>query len=185
MPPIAPPADFSRIKLKRPALDLLEEKADAVAFLQAASKKRMWEDALAFVPQWLPARAAVWWGCLCVWQVVRGAAPSETAAALRAAADWALAPQETKRRAAEAAGTAVPIDNPAGNLALAAFYTGDSIAPADLPAVPPPPDLANQTVANAMTVLCARLHPDSKEQAVKHFVQLAIDICQGKLPWQS
>lgn len=178
------PPDFAGIRLKPPALDLLEAQGDGVHFLQAALQKKLFADALDFVPQWFPTREAVWWGCLCAWQVLRGTASAESAAALKAAATWVFEPNETNRRAAEAAGTATVLDDPAGILALAAFYSGGSMTAPDQPAVEPPPDLAAQTIGNALTVLCARLRPDEKDRCLESFVQLALDISTGKLPWQ-
>jgi hypothetical protein len=169
-------------RLRPAALDLLERKKTAGDFLRAAIEHRMLDDALAFITQWLPARQVVWWGCLCGWQVL-GQTPRQGELALRAAVQWVIEPSETNRRRAEAAGYAADFTTPAGNLAFAAFHSGDNIAPAGCPAVKPEPGLAGATVANAVKLLLARVSPEQKDSVREQFVRLALALAEDKLPW--
>ena len=173
----------SPLRLRPEASDLLAESANAVAFLKAALDRKMFADAIDFAGQWLPKRHVVWWGCLCGWQVLRGALPTEASAALRAATVWVIEPSESNRRRAEAAGMAADFATPAGNLALAAFHSGDSIAPNGLPAVRPEPDLANVTVANAIKLLLSRVAPGQKPGIQQQFARLALAVAAGQLGW--
>src|SRR5690242_6911001 len=95
------------------------------AYLDRLLQKGLVKDALSFVAAWLPAREAVWWGCLCAWHHGRPKPSDKEAAALRAALRWVHEPSEENRRAAKAAGDAVggPA-TPAGALALAAAWSG-------------------------------------------------------------
>ena len=56
--------------------------------------------AVQFLAHALPKRAAVWWGCLCVWHVARPEPPELVATVLRGALRWVLEPSEENRRAA-------------------------------------------------------------------------------------
>lgn len=179
------PADLAAIQLKGPALELLEQKRDGVGFLQAALERKLTEDAIAFAVQWLPRREAVWWGCLCAWHVLRQAPTPPAEAALKAAVQWVFDPKEETRRAAEAAGNATELGDPAGQLALAAFFSGGSIAPPEMLPVEAPPQLANETVGNALKLLLGKVKPDEKAACQEQFVKLAIDVSTGKLSWRA
>jgi hypothetical protein len=177
-------SDGACVRLRAEASDLLAECDNAVAFLSVALDRKMFADAIDFAGQWLPRRQVVWWGCLCGWQVLRGTRlPPEASAALSAATAWVIDPTEGNRRRAEAAGTAADFTTPAGNLALAAFHSGDSIAPDGLPPVHPAPDLANVTVANAITLLIAQVAPDQKPAIQQQFARLALAVAKRQLDW--
>jgi hypothetical protein len=149
------------------ALDLLE-------------KEGLTEDAIRFCARFLATRAAVWWGCLCLWHVERPQPAEKLEAALAAAAHWAGDPSETKRRDSGRAGESASFGTAAGCLAMAAFYSGGSMLDAKLPAVAPPPDLAAETVAAA--VLLAGGGPPTSPQLHRQFIALARGVADGSLP---
>ena len=170
-------------RLRPAGLDLLERKRDPASFLRAAIECKMLDDAVDFIPQWLPARQGVWWGCLCAWHVLRGQAGPDVERALRAAVQWVIEPTESHRRRAEAAGYAADFTTPAGNLAFAAFHAGDDIAPVGCLPVKPEPDLAGKTVANAITLLLVGVPPVRKDATREQFIRLALALSEDKLPW--
>src|SRR5690606_25846941 len=121
-----------------------------------------WLDAIAFLARALPKREAVWWACMCA-RVT--APPAEEAAspegdvagpaaagrgparALAAAEAWVYKPSEENRRECEAAAHAAQFDSPESWAAIAAFWSGGSVAPPGGPVVPPGEDLAPRAVA--------------------------------------
>jgi hypothetical protein len=71
-------------------------------YLDALVAANHHEDALRFLAAALPKRESVWWGVLCVKDVMK-AMPEPQAKALAAAERWVKDPSEGNRRAAAAA----------------------------------------------------------------------------------
>ena len=84
-------------------------------------------DTIDFLAHALPKREAVWWACLGVRHTLGAALPPKEFAALKAAVEWVLEPDEPKRRAAQAAGEAADFGTPAGCAALAVYGSGGSL----------------------------------------------------------
>src|SRR5438045_2695423 len=165
------------------ARGLLGDRQTPAEFFERLVSEKLYPDAVRFAAHLLPAREAVWWGSLCVWHVAAPSPPPATAPALRAAARWVREPTEENRRAAEAPGRAAGAADPAGALALAAFWSGGSMTPPQLPAVPPPPLLPAKTVAGAVLVAATRGDPAGQEERYRHFLTLAVDVSAGRNLW--
>src|SRR5690348_16914571 len=103
-----------------------------------AQKAALDEPILALIKPELSPAQAVWWACECVQAEIDPKAPPEELAALDAARKWAAMTSEENRRAAEAAAAKVNYGTPAGQAAVAAFWSGGSLAPPKLAVVPPP-----------------------------------------------
>jgi len=164
---------------------LLRDDPTADGYLTLLLDHQLYADAIQFVAHRLPHREAVWWGCLCVWKMSRPDAPEEVAAALKAAVGWVIDPSENHRRAAETAGQAAGSDTPAGCVAFAAFYSGGSMLPANLPEVKPPPFLTAKTLAAGLRVAAAQGPVDQGAACHRLFLQLAGDVAKGKNRWDS
>src|SRR5271168_1724420 len=85
------------LKLLRPdqtPRDLVEALVQAGEYVAAFS----------FLAHALPKREAIWWACLAVRHTQGAALPPKELAALGAAVAWVLEPDESRRRAAQAAG---------------------------------------------------------------------------------
>jgi len=149
-------------------LDLLVEKEQLVAAI----------DLLAHA---LPKREAVWWGCLCLREVHGPDFAPKDQAALKAAAQWVLDPSEEKRQAAAAPAEATEYATPAGCLALAAFGSGGSLNPPNLPAVPPDPYLTAKTVSGSLLMAATKGDPLQVPEMQRRFVELGQRIAQGKV----
>jgi len=65
---------------------------------------------------------------------------------------WIADPTDTNRRAVWAAGEGGPADSPARLVAAATFLSGGSIAPEDLPAIQPDPNVCARLSAAAVLV---------------------------------
>ena len=122
-------------------------------FLDLLVKNELFPDALRFLAFWLPRPAAVSWGCDCVEQMFAGKAGALDQARLQdAARTWSNEPNEKNCRAAEQAAIETDYSGAPGWLALGAFWSGDSLAPADLPPVPPGEALAVEAITGALTM---------------------------------
>jgi hypothetical protein len=137
------------------------------------------EQAIQFFAFALPPREAVWWTCICARTQFVESTPQPQNAAVEAAEAWVRKPSEEHRRAAMACAQATDLRSPAAWAAVAAFWSGGSLAPADLPAVPAPPHLLGVAVAGAITLAAVQTDPQHAEQKRAHFVAAAIDIANG------
>jgi hypothetical protein len=122
--------------------------------------------AVEFLAQAMPRLEAVVWAADVV-QDMSAALPSEEADTLRTVFDWVAAPTETSRRAAMDAAQRCEISAPAWLAAMAAFYSGGSVAPPDCDPLHPPPDATGRFAAGAILMVCADLED----------MEGAIDLC--------
>jgi hypothetical protein len=132
----------------------------------------------------LPRREAVWWACECVAAHPAPDAPPEEAGALSAAQQWATAPTEDRRRAAEKAAEAVNYATPAGQAAIAACWSGGSMAPPKVPVVPPPEHLLPRACANAALLAVTLGDPHAAADRLARCLALAADVASGKNRWK-
>jgi hypothetical protein len=140
-------------------------------------------DAIRLVAQSLPKRQAVWWACLCV-RKVAGASPADgTLAALGAAEAWVIDPSEENRRAALPAAEAAGYGTAAGCAAAAAFWSGGSLAPPNLPAVPPGEHLSAHGAASAVMLAAVATEPEKAPEKSREFLRLGVEIDEGAHPW--
>lgn len=120
-------------------------------------------DAIQVLAWSVPRQLAVVWAADCVEQAVGGTLTQEELAAVEAARAWAADPTESKSMAARDAAEAAGLDVPAGWVAQAAFWSGNNLSPADLPAVKPPPALASAAVKGAIIALAFAQRPDAPD----------------------
>lgn len=185
-PPAAPKsgrlaADVARpLTLSEPATKLLAPDMKPRQFFDAlAAAPALADDAIRFLAAALPKREAVWWGVLCVKDAIPKP-PPEAGKAIAAAESWVKDQSEANRRAAEAAAELAGYGTPAGCLAAAAFWSGGSLAPPHLAAVPPKDELTGTAVAGAL-LLASIASPAGPAAAKAKFLALGADVTSGKL----
>lgn len=167
------------LDLSAEAKALFAPNAPTSAYLKALIDAELYADAIRLLGMALPRREAVWWGCL----AARGALPPEPApadgAALEAAEAWVFRPTEENRRACFAPAEAMNFETACANAAMAAFWSGGSLAPPDAAVVVPPGDGLTGTAAAAAVLLAAAAVP--KEIKARHRASLvqALDIANG------
>lgn len=141
-------------------------------------------DAIRFLAYALPKREAVWWACACVRSLQGGKSSAPAGGAVEAAEKWAAQPSEENRRAAFAASEAVGLADPAGCAAVAAFWSGGSLAPPNVPAVPPGEHLTAHGVAGAVMMAAVFVEPARAAEKQRAFVKLGIDVAGGVNRWK-
>lgn len=158
---------------------LLTPQAPIQAYLTALIDGDLLRDAVALMAYALPKREAVWWACL----AARTAISAETAPAIRAALEaaegWVYQPTEEKRRLTMARAQATGFDHPAVWAAVGAFWSGGSMAPPDVPAVPPPDHLTGLAVDGAVTLAAVSGGPERAPEKLRRFLDQAIDVANG------
>jgi hypothetical protein len=127
----------------------------------------------------LPKREAVGWAARCA-RLSGGPKSPEQQTALEAVERWRLEPSEELRRAALAAAEKAQLNNPAGCAALAVFFTGGSLAPPDVPVVPPGEGLTARAVAGAVLMAAVVSEPEKAEEKYQRFLEQGIAAANGQ-----
>lgn len=170
-------------RLTEPARTLIANSDDPGQFTAQLIEKRLYPDAIRFTAHRLPRASAVWWGCLCVWEVSREGPAAATEAALKGVIAWLRDPTEDGRRIAEKLADDAGIDTPVGMLAQAVFMSGGSITPPGLPKVEPKPQLLPNLVANAVLMASRTVQPEANLQ--RQFLAIAGDVLEGRSHWKA
>jgi hypothetical protein len=127
----------------------------------------------------LPPREAVWWAARCAAATAPADLPQADREAGALAEAWVRKPADATCREAMARAQAAGCKTPEAWAALAAFWSGDSIALPNQPKVPPAPHLAGTAVAGA--VILASVRPNAAKQAERltRFLASAREIAEG------
>jgi hypothetical protein len=147
----------------------------AVAALRAAD---MAGEAARLVAFALPKREAVWWACMCARAVPAPVGP-EDMKALELAEAWVFKPADETRRQAFAHAQAAEFGTPEAWAAVAAFWSGDSMAPLGQPVVPPTANLAGTAVAGSVALAAVRISPEKRNARLERFLDSAAEIAGG------
>jgi len=171
-------------KLSDPAGPLLTDGQTLATFVHLLMEKKLPQDAVQVLAHGLPKRPGVWWACWGCRQVFGEKPAAEVAAALEAAEKWAADPGEDNRRAAWAAAEAAGLGSPAGCAAAAAFWSGGSLAPPNLPAVPPPDHLTAHAAASAVLLAAVLTEPEKAAEKHRRFLALGVEVANGTNRWK-
>ena len=107
-------------------------------------------DAVSALAIMLPRRQSVWWACLAVRLIPDLAGRADELAAVEVAESWVQSQaQEDCERAFELS-QALPVEAAGGWAAMAAYWSGGSIAPRGQAAVPPAPHLPGIAARTAL-----------------------------------
>lgn len=165
------------------AKPLLRDTLAPRQFLDLLVEKQQFLDAVRFLAHALPKREAVWWACLCA-RVTAPTPPPPQAAAVQAAERWVADPSEANRRAAQAAAEKAEMNNPAGCAAMAAFWSGGSLAPPNVPVVPPGETLTAHGVTGAVLLAAVASEPQKAPEKHRKFLALGVEVGNGTNRWK-
>lgn len=169
----------ARLNLNQKARQLLSEGIGVREFIEVLVKNKEYSAAVDFVAHALPAREAVWWGCLCLQYAIGGNLSPQEKAACRAAVEWIMQPTEERRIATQATAQEVGLGTPAGQLAMAVNQTGN-IAPPNAPPIAPAPYAAAKAVALAIMLASTKVEPIKRVETQRLFVELGIGVAEGR-----
>jgi len=170
-------------RLSKNAQKLLRADLAPQQFVEMLFQGGLYVDAFDFLAHALPKRDAIWWACVSVRHALGPALPPKDFAALKAAVEWVLEPDEPKRRAAQAAAAAGGFATPAACAALAVFGSGGSLVPPNLSEVPPEPSMTAQAVSRAITLASVQVESRTIPDVQRELVELGIAIAEGKITW--
>ena len=130
----------------------------------------------------LSKRHAVWWGIVSVEAACGDELPTADADAKAAALTWTADPTEGHRRNCEAAAAQTKLDGPGSWLAMAAFWSGGSIAPPDMGDIAPDDKLTGQAIASSLMIAAVSGDATKAKERYRTFLAKAPDVASGKIP---
>jgi hypothetical protein len=149
---------------------------DALALLEADGFLLPAARLIAFA---LPRREAVWWACMCALHTAPPDLPSPDRLAREAAENWVRQQTDAQRRTAMEHAETNDFASPEAWAAVAAFWSGESMAPAGQPAVPPPPHLTGTAVAGAVALAATRGDVLRQKARLLRFLESGRNIAAG------
>lgn len=160
------------LELDDDSLEALRPGSSVKAYVDTLVGGELYTDAIQLIAHLLPPREGVAWACYCTRSVLGDDPDPVDVVALEAAEAWVREPTAPAGRAAEAAAEDTELETAAGMTAMAAFWCGDNIAPADLPAVEPAEDLAAKGVGGAVLLAAVEgeLDPEALQKRYGDFV---------------
>ena len=150
----------------------------SLEFLRKAVAEEDWETAVSFCAYLLPRREAVWWGCQSLRKLQPHRAPSDTAA-LDVAEAWVREPEEPHRLAALNLGSQGDTRSPTTWMALAAGWSGGSIAPAH-GMVPAAAGQAARAIRAGLMISMARTPNDQMTRVMKPCLDDGLKLAAGE-----
>jgi hypothetical protein len=168
------------INLGEEAAALLSEGKTPREYLSLLIEREHLVDAVKLLSRALPKHKAVCWACLCGREVAGPETPSVAVRAIEAAEAWVRTPDEDHRRAAMAAADASGLESPGGCAAFAAFVSEGSLAPPNVPIVPPADYLTAHAVSGAIMLAAVAGEPERATEKYRRFLDLGIGLAQGR-----
>jgi hypothetical protein len=161
------------------ARELLPAHATIPAFLDVLLKQRLWVDAIRLLSFALPARERVWWACLMARDSLAPDARQDMLSCIEAAEEWVYRPTDPARRAVFPLAEAIGFESPAAYAGLAAYWAEGSLAPLDMPPVPPSPALSPTAAAAAVLLSAVIRDPAKAEAKYRAAIAAAVNIANG------
>ena len=170
----------AQCELDDDVLPLISAETTTRQFVENLLQQSRFSDGITFLAAALPKREAVWWGCLSCGGSDASSLPPDDRRAIEAARTWVIDPSEANRRAAEAAANAGELLTAPSCVAMAAFLSGGSMGPPEVPEIPPPDHLTGHTIACALSLAAA----SGSDEVAKRALELGIAVADGKNRWE-
>jgi hypothetical protein len=167
-------------ELNRQARQLLRDSMPPHEFLEALMSHKQYVAGIDFMAHALPAREAIWWGCLCMQHACGDNLSAPERAASRATAQWVLQPTEENRAAAKAPAEAAGPASPAGALASATNLTVGNAAPPKASPTAPAPFASAKSVATAVKLASVKGDPAGIVDRQRSYFELGIGVAEGR-----
>jgi len=150
--------------------------ADAITRLETGGFA---SEAVRVLAHALPKREAVWWACMCAVSTAPADLKDQDRLARETAELWVRQQKDEQRRTAMTHAEAGGFQTPEAWAGVAAFWSGDSMSPVGVPAVPPPPDAAGRAVAGAVALAAVRGDVTRHAARLKRFLESGRNIAAG------
>jgi hypothetical protein len=168
-----------RVDLSTDASTVLHNVTQVPDALQRLEAGGFLVEAARLVAHALPKREAVWWACMCASHTAPADLPESDRLARELAENWVRQQTDKVRREAMAKAEVGKFGTPEAWAAVAAFWSGDSMAPEGQQAVPPPEHLCGVAVAGAVMLAAVRGDPVRQPARLKRFLESGRNIAGG------
>ena len=168
-----------RVALSTDAATVLTDVTKVPDALQRLEAGGFLVEAARLVAHALPKREAVWWACMCATHTAPADLSANDRIARELAEEWVRQQTDKGRRDAMAKAEAVDFATPEAWAAVAAFWSGDSMAPAGQAAVLPAAHLCGTAVAGSVVLAAVRGDPTRQPARLKRFLESGRNIAAG------
>jgi hypothetical protein len=169
----------SRVGLSTDAAVVLGDCTKTPDALQRLEDGGFLVEAARLVAHALPKREAVWWACMCALHTAPSDLPENDRLARELAENWVRQQTDKVRREAMGKAEAADFASPEAWAAVAAFWSGDSMAPEGQAAVPPAAHLCGTAVAGSVVLAAVRGDPLRQPARLKRFLESGRNIAAG------
>lgn len=169
----------SKVELSDEAKLGLTNHTTVVSFIGFLVENHLYLDAIKLLSQGLPVRESIWWAYICVSEVEKEKTNPDTRHALSIIETWVYQPEESNRRAAEEIAKKLEFKTPASWVAMAIFWSGGSIAPANNPEVLIPSHYVGKAIVGAMMLAAASANSEDLQENYKRYLLSGINIANG------
>jgi hypothetical protein len=170
-------------ELSDEALALLKDDLAPRQYVELLLEHEHFPDAVRFLAHALPKREAVWWA----WVSVRRAAGDEPANEIRevleATEAWIKDPTDQNRRLAMEKAETADFSTAAGCAGLAAFLSGDSLAPPDMEPVAPGEYMAANAITGSIVLAAVLEEPENATEKFRGFVEQGMVVADKIQLW--
>jgi hypothetical protein len=168
------------LELSAPARELIRNELKPLEYALILNKRHMHPDAVRVLARLFPKREGVWWACQCARQSVQ-VLPAKGAIALAATEAWVADPRDETRQPLFQLANTAGMGTPAGAAALAAYASGGSIMPPELPATEPAESLTSEFLV--ASVLSAGVADPAGDPFARYrlFVEQGVSLCEQAL----
>lgn len=150
----------------------------SVDFCRALLDGKIPEEAVTFCAYLLPRRVAVWWGHQCLGRI-DDKLDEQDRRMLELAEQWIREPEEDRRYAAMDAAMEADVKTPGVWIALAAGWSGGSLAPRGMAPVAPPPFLTARAVNTGILAALARVPVGHRTSVLREFVEMGLSLAEA------
>ena len=156
--------------LSAEALELAAKCTENRLFASQLSQAELLADAVRWQAHYQAKPQAVAWGCQCIEADVNALSDPLQTAAWQAALAWVHQPTEEHRLESLRLAEAANMDGIGGVMAAAAGWSGGSLAPSDLPEVPPDERLTGRCIFIALKLAIGLGAPADSENRLRQFL---------------
>lgn len=170
-------------ELSDEAQALVSEDQTPKAYVELLIEHEHYADAVRFLAHALPKREAVWWAWVSAKRTAGDDPPPEIGEVLQATEAWIKEPTDKNCRAAMAKAEAAEFSTAAGCAGLAAFFSGDSVAPPDVEPVPPGEYMAAKAIAGSIVLSAVSEQPEQANEKFQAFVEQGMVVADKIQLW--
>ncbi len=170
-------------ELSDEALALRADNQAPKDYVAALVEHRHYADAVRLLAHALPKREAVWWAWVSARRTAGENPPDVIREALQATEAWIKDPTDQNRRVAMERAEAAEFSTAAGCAGLAAFFSGDSMAPPEMDPVPPGEYMAANAIAGSIVLAAVSEQPEKANERYASFVEQGLVIADKIQLW--